>query len=170
MLQVLRWPTTDGSTVINDPGSLRVVGTLSPLHETLLGYQQPLSAILVPLSPVLGPSRFYVAASQLVSSNPAAPIDSRTTTTTTTSDPLPRAPPGPPRRLFSQSPAASEANFPSSAARSRDSISDEDKEESAVEQIAAYSKPVSIPSSGRAHFSTMNVADGSYHFGYDTGN
>jgi hypothetical protein len=32
-----------------------------------------------------------------------------------------------------------------------------------------YHIPVPIPANADAHFKTFNVLDGSYHFGYDTG-
>jgi hypothetical protein len=32
-----------------------------------------------------------------------------------------------------------------------------------------YHVPVPIPANGDAHFKVLNAVDGSYHFGYDTG-
>jgi hypothetical protein len=185
---------------MDNPGALKVVGSLSPLKDTFLGYQPPLSALLVSARQLLfGPPRLYIAASDLASLNPVvtseSPIEVTTrpysvdsitqvnldiTTATpsqvpeisvTTYRPTQFSPVRPvlPRRLPAQSPAASEANFPSSQTQTGRNSGSSDVKDNTVEQIQAYSKPVAIPSSGRALFSTMNVADGSYHFGYDTG-
>lgn len=186
---------------MDNPGALKVVGSLSPLQDTFLGYQPPLSALLISARQLLfGPPRLYIAASDLASLNPvvtsespiqvtARPYSVDTTSqvnldkTTTIPSQVPqisvttRTPqfstvrPVLPRRRPAQSPAASEANFPSSQTQTGEGRNSEpsNQQDDTVEQIQAYSKPVAIPASGKALFSTMNVADGSYHFGYDTG-
>lgn len=167
---------------------LNVVGSLSPIHDALLAFDPRMRAFVLPLSSpnyVVSPPRLYVADPEVIRklSVPA--------TSTTPPPPSSSAAPAERDRAFlapgprpsvlsvanpafgvrrASSPAASEANFPSSQSRNFRPTEDGDDTSSGetVRQIKAYSKPVTIPASGRAHFSTLN-ADGSYHFGYDTG-
>ncbi|KAF4523671.1 hypothetical protein B566_EDAN006041 [Ephemera danica] len=172
LLVILISSNIESSTITGDPGSLRVVGSLRAIQESLLPYQPSLESLLEPLSArhlqMFPPMRFYVASPDSIiskqnqqPSNAYLPIP-KPFTAKKTPTPTVQTTPKPVSNQNLRTPPSYQGvpiNFGFDA----------EKEDSAVEQIKAYSKPVSIPSSGRAHFSTINVEDGSYHFGYDTG-
>ncbi|CAB3364716.1 Hypothetical predicted protein [Cloeon dipterum] len=145
-----------------------------------------MSAVVLPLSSpgyVFSPPRVYIADPETLRkfSIPSEPVAPRRPSSKGNAKPslatvnnVPPVLPSSPtfRTKGNSSPAASEANFPSSQGRSNkgrtNHVSSFDDGDSAVRQINAYHKPVSIPASGRAHFVQHNL-DGTYHFGYDTG-
>ncbi|XP_059473092.1 uncharacterized protein LOC132195243 [Neocloeon triangulifer] len=181
-LLCLAFHYSNGGRIVGEGATpLNVIGALSPIHDALLTFDPRMSAVVLPLSSpayVFSPPRVYIAHPETLRkfSIPTSPGNSfeprpkaATTEMPTTRKSISVANPNFVVKKVVSSPAASEANFPSSQGRNFKGRAENGGDgQDAVRQIQAYSKPVTIPASGRALFSKMNL-DGSYHFGYDTG-